>query len=124
MSQSEAYPPPPDRSQPLTEAQRQELRAWGLTYARQAFPNAPDTAREQIAEQLVDAIDWTQRKWGQNHPCPYCGNQSWEVGPPVELLTEPVVSTQRFAAKLEPLYPVSCTNCGQTTLVRVRSPKL
>jgi DNA-directed RNA polymerase subunit RPC12/RpoP len=67
-------------------------------------------------DQIIQGIDWLEQKWGPNRACPYCGNQEWTIGVPVEFLTE-AVPPRRFARKLTPVYPVTCTNCGNTVLI-------
>jgi predicted RNA-binding Zn-ribbon protein involved in translation (DUF1610 family) len=49
-------------------------------------------------------LAWIREKWGEQRPCPYCGEARWDVGPPVVLGASPAV-------------PVVCGNCGNTLLI-------
>jgi hypothetical protein len=63
------------------------------------------------ADRLVGAaIEWLRGKWGEERPCPYCGDPTWEVGAPFELLRP---STERMSL----VFPITCVNCGATTLL-------
>jgi hypothetical protein len=68
-------------------------------------------APETDAERLLDgAIAWVRQKWGEERPCPYCGDSEWEVGTPFELARG---SSDAVALA----FPVVCSNCGNTTLI-------
>lgn len=67
--------------------------------------------------QVAAGINWLRAKWGEEaRACPYCDNEAWTVGTPVYLdvgfgLAEPGFST------MSPLFPVMCTNCGNTVFI-------
>jgi hypothetical protein len=68
-------------------------------------------ASEPDADRLLDgAIAWIRQKWGEERPCPYCGDSMWEVGMPFELAQAP-------SGAMALAFPVICSNCGNTTLV-------
>jgi hypothetical protein len=81
----------------------------------------PDQQAEVEAYEI--ALAWLQEKWGTPAgapACPYCGNHEWSVGMPVQIETRsdgaPVLSG------LAPVFPVMCTNCGQTPFVSAQLP--
>jgi hypothetical protein len=68
-------------------------------------------ALEQLRIAFVNAaIEWLAAKWGDRHPCPYCGTDEWTVGVPVNLLLE-------SRETLPPHFTVMCTNCGNTVFI-------
>jgi hypothetical protein len=68
---------------------------------------------QRVRAEIDNAIAWLQSKWGGDGDdavaCPYCGHNSWSVGPPLEL------ATRRSA--MAPMFPVVCDTCGHTTFV-------
>jgi hypothetical protein len=108
--------PTQDPQPELTEETLRDLREWALTYVRSTFPDLAGETVERYAEQILQGIRWVQEKWGSSRQCPYCGNPGWAIGIPVELLTEPLMP-DKPVAKLVPVFPVVCTNCGNTVLV-------
>lgn len=65
------------------------------------------------SEETDAAVLWLREKWGDDKPCPWCGNETYFVGPPQSLsVSEAGAST--------PLIPVICRNCGQTTFIDLR----
>ncbi len=71
---------------------------------------ARERKRQLEEEQITAAADWLEAKWGFGRKCPYCASPTWSVGPPS-------VFRLSDGAESIPLFPVSCTNCGQTVLV-------
>lgn len=68
-------------------------------------------AAEQLEEALVAAaINWLEERWGDQQPCPYCGNKEWTVGRP---FTAALISGAAFT----PHFPVTCNECGNTALI-------
>ncbi len=108
------FPPAPDHPP------GQDFREWALVYLRRALPNADENVRQQLAEEMLRGANWLEEKWGANRPCPYCGNPSWEVGIPVEIIVGARAGSS--ARPMAPLYPITCTNCGNTVLVRAYEP--
>ena len=113
--QDEVFPPAPDRPP------GQYFREGALFYLREALPDADEKVRQQLAEQMLRGANWLEEKWGANRHCPYCNNPGWEVGIPVQYRRSRV--GQVSAAPMVPLYPVTCTNCGNTVRPCVRTPK-
>jgi hypothetical protein len=79
-----------------------------------AMANAKAMQGQTVDEQIAQAIAWLESKWTKDEgksatSCPYCGHNSWSVGPPLEL------ATQRSA--MAPMFPVVCDTCGHTTFV-------
>jgi hypothetical protein len=74
-----------------------------------------DAAQAQrISAEIDQAIAWLQSKWGGEDgadavACPYCGHNSWNVGPPLELVTR--------RSAMAPMFPVVCATCGHATFV-------
>ena len=103
------------------EQQRQMERASALRMALQNFQEAQESvdqetsnlelAELQLREAFIDgAISWLAAKWGNDRPCPYCGNPEWTVSLPFNLLLE-------SRNTLPPHFSAVCTNCGNTVLI-------
>lgn len=60
-----------------------------------------DTERE-TPQEVERVQQWLADKWGEEKPCPYCGNTSWFVD-------------GRMAAIRA--YPVICSNCAHVVLL-------
>jgi hypothetical protein len=68
-------------------------------------------ASEVDADSLLDgAIAWVRQKWGEQRPCPYCGDSTWEVGMPFEF-------TRGSSDAVALAFPVIRSNCGNTALI-------
>lgn len=82
------------------------------------WPPAGERTPQQQAE--VEAYEvgvaWLKGKWGDEPKCPYCGNNEWSVGVPTHLTTRPRTMPTTFGS-LPAVFPVMCTNCGQTVFV-------
>lgn len=61
-------------------------------------------------------ISFLSKKWGENK-CNMCGGGTWEVQDKVFQLTEFHQGNLVVGGPLVPVVPVTCTNCGNTTLV-------
>jgi hypothetical protein len=105
-----------DSASSLNEETIRGLREAGATYVRQIYPDAPEDLQERYVDQVIEGIQWLNRQWGPHRRCPYCDHSGWAVGVPVEILTEPLLP-DNVASKLVPVFPVTCTTCGQTTLI-------
>jgi predicted nucleic-acid-binding Zn-ribbon protein len=73
-------------------------------------------AARQEAEQFMirEGIKWLEEKWGaesESSPCPYCGHNTYAIQAPVNV--HPLGRPNRVRT----YFPVTCTNCGQTTFV-------
>ena len=69
--------------------------------------------RERVSAEIDQAITWLESKWsganGEAVSCPYCGHNSWSVGPQLELVTR--------RSAMAPMFPVVCDTCGHTAFV-------
>src|ERR1700727_707196 len=89
------------------------------------WPLPDERTPEQRAE--VEAYElatkWLQETWGtQPAPhCPYCKNNVWSVGVPTRLATVPIYQPGQ-GGTLPALFPVMCTNCGNTVMVSAVLP--
>ncbi|MFL5896064.1 MAG: hypothetical protein ACJ76Z_13260 [Thermoleophilaceae bacterium] len=83
-------------------------------------------ARQRAYDEWIDrAIAWLEERWGENRPCPYCANDSWDVQGAVEL--RPAPGFPQWSGDPEGFFPafqVICTNCGHTALVNVMAAGL
>ncbi len=61
-------------------------------------------------------ISFLSQKWGEKK-CNMCGGGTWEVQDKVFQLTEFHQGNLVVGGPLVPVVPVTCTNCGNTTLV-------
>lgn len=87
--------------------QNAEMQGLEAAEKEEEFANAA----EQLEEALVAAaIDWLEDRWGDQQPCPYCGNKEWTVGRP---FTAALISGAAFT----PHFPVTCNQCGNTALI-------
>jgi hypothetical protein len=82
--------------------------------ARERRPELPDdwlTNPDYRDWRVAALLDWLSEKWGEERPCPYCGNVVWNVDPTP-------IGIERFARQgLIPAFLVACTNCGQSAYV-------
>lgn len=70
----------------------------------QRFVNRAESALlDRTIEHLVEV-------WGDGKACPYCGHDTWNVGPALEFST--VYGGGEVVA-----IPVACENCHQTTFI-------
>lgn len=107
----------PPRHPPLGDDTVASLRKWAKDYVRQDYSDASPEEQQRYAEQVVRAIRWLQIVWGAEKPCPYCTNRAWTVGVPVQLINGSVGVPAHIADDLPPVFPVTCTNCGQTAFI-------
>ncbi len=74
-----------------------------------------EAARKDAEQFMVtEGINWLKEKWGsetESAPCPYCGHNTYAVQAPVNV--HPLGRPNRVRT----YFPVTCTNCGQTTFV-------
>jgi predicted nucleic-acid-binding Zn-ribbon protein len=77
-----------------------------------ALPDDEDKSPELDA-QTTAAIHWLKSKWGEDKPCPWCGNDTYYVSPP-----EPLALAE--GGQTAPYISVICRNCGQTTRIDLR----
>jgi hypothetical protein len=57
------------------------------------------------------ALAWLKEKWGDDHPCPHCRTNVWNVGAKLVELN-PWGSTSVL-----PMLQVTCANCGNVVLI-------
>lgn len=57
------------------------------------------------------AAQWVREKWGEDKPCPYCGDNHWGVDGTL-LNLRPIQGGFGYLA-----FQVICSNCGHTVLV-------
>jgi hypothetical protein len=70
-----------------------------------------ESEREEVERARDAAANWVREKW-RGHACPYCGVADWWVGIPLQL---PVITAPEPVSP--PLFPVTCSNCGNTVFV-------
>jgi hypothetical protein len=81
-------------------------------------PPGKRTEQQQVEVEAYEvAVAWLKEKWGDEPGCPYCGNNEWSVGVPTQLTTRPRMAPAPTFGSLPAVFPVMCTNCGQTTFV-------
>jgi hypothetical protein len=96
----------PDRS-PYAPLLR-HLNDWRDRYGEDESETPDDSAEEETEA----AIKWLREKWGDDKPCPWCGNDSYYVSPPESFLAP--------TGRTVPYIAVICRNCGQATRVDLR----
>lgn len=99
----------PKEKEPLADRLRRAVTADPKDEER-----AEQARREHEKAMVKAAIAWLREKWGsdpRSAPCPYCGNDVFAVGPPVEV--HPFGRQNRIQAFI----PVTCTNCAQTAFL-------
>ena len=116
------YPPVPEahrppRFPPLGPAALSGVYQRAREYVETRYWSEPAEVREGYIEQVVLGIRWLQRVWGPGRRCPYCTNDGWAVGVPVQIITGSLVPDTTVSDDLQRVYPVECTNCGQTVFV-------
>lgn len=103
-----------DSDDAVRRAAEERARHHQAAKAWEAWP--PEDARsaeeQAAAEQFEKASAWLRVKWGDAPApaCPYCGNRDWEVGRPTRMVTY-------GRRDLKPVFPVACTNCGNTVYI-------
>lgn len=70
-----------------------------------------DEAQAQLKSRTVRLVRWLEEKWGASHPCPYCGNPTWQVDP------TPVYLPRFQTTGAIPGYMVTCDNCANTVFI-------
>jgi hypothetical protein len=84
------------------------LHKWQDEKATQAEPRSVE-----LEEQTEAAIAWIRAKWGDDKPCPWCGNDTYYVTPP-----EPLAVPD--GGQTVPYISVICRNCGQVARIDLR----
>lgn len=92
-------------------------RSHGVSYSHLVSTQEQIAAADARNNALVSAaITWLSANWGEgndSHPCPMCGEHTWEVGWPVAL---PLVDPPIPGANI-PHFPLLCVSCGNTILL-------
>src|SRR4051812_21662798 len=72
--------------------------------------NPDEGSKPRREEETREATQWLLDKWGDERPCPYCGNEHYFVAPPNSFAADPAGATS-------PYVPVICSNCGVTVFI-------
>jgi hypothetical protein len=102
-----------------TENTPEERPGWRLAPDQEEPEPEPesDLRPELTQAQIAAAINWLRLKWGEvSRPCPYCENETWNVGTPVYLDVGWGRSVPGYST-MSPMFPVMCSNCGNTVFV-------
>lgn len=103
-----------DSDDAVRRAAEERARHHQAAKAWRAWPPEDERSREEqaAAEQFEKASAWLRVKWGDAPApaCPYCTNRDWEVGRPTRVVTY-------GRRDLKPVFPVVCTNCGNTVYI-------
>jgi hypothetical protein len=76
----------------------------------QAVSHEESAMLDQVIEHLVE-------HWGNERPCPYCGNGVWDIGPVVEF---PLFFSDGIIA----VVTITCQRCAHVVLLNAMTGKL